>query len=253
MPSSALYRDPRLYDLEYADKSEDVVYYAKLASQAKGPVLELACGNGRITFPIARTGAHVTGIDSEQAMLDSMASKLQLETPSVQRRVQFRRGDMRELTESPVYDLVILPFNAIHHCRDHRDFLAIFDGARRALRPGGHFAMDCYLPDPLLYERDPSRRYEERHFIDPRSGGPLTSWEMGSYDPLTQVHQVVYIYRDHAGVETQATLNLRMFYPQELYALIDWAGFDVVHQWSEFDGSPVEPRSLKLVALLRPR
>jgi len=129
----------------------------------------------------------------------------------------------------------------------------VFNGVRQSLQPGGLFAMDCYLPDPTLYQRDPDRRYEQRHFIDPRTGGALTSWEQGHYDPLTQVHSVIYIYRDHLGVETHAQIDLRMFYPQELAALLDWANFEIVDQWSEFDRTPVEPNSLKLVWLLRPR
>ena len=50
------YRDPVLYDLEYASQHEDVQFYTALARRLRGPVCELGCGNGRILLPIARAG-----------------------------------------------------------------------------------------------------------------------------------------------------------------------------------------------------
>lgn len=252
MTGDDLYRDPRLYDLEYADHVEDVVHYSKLAAQAQGPVLELGCGTGRLTLPIARAGARITAIDSAPTMLAGLHARLGDESLDVQRRVSVRRGDFCALAEPAMYHLVLLPFNALHHCADHRAVLSLLDGVRRALAPGGRFAMDCYLPDPALYARDPEARHEERLFVDPSTGDKLISWEMGRYDPLTQIHEVRYIYRYPSGDERTVTLRLRMFYPQELRALFDWGGFRIVAEAEDFEGSPLSATSLKLVLLLEP-
>ena len=48
----------------------DVDYFCKLAKKA-GRVLELACGTGRVTLPMAKAGARVTGLDLVPAMLDT--------------------------------------------------------------------------------------------------------------------------------------------------------------------------------------
>lgn len=252
MSGDDLYRDPALYDLEYADLVEDVVHYARLAARAGGPVLDLGCGTGRITLPMARTGASVTAVDDAEPMLRTLTARLAEEPPEVGRRVTVRRGDFRHLAEPRAYRLVTLPFNALHHCADHRDVLALLDGVRRALLPGGRFALDCYLPDPVLYARDPDQKYEERVFIDPTSGERLTSWEMGRYDPLAQIHEVRYVYRDVRGNERTVVLRLRMFYPQELRAILDWARFRVVSEAEDFEGSPLRATSLKWVLVLEP-
>lgn len=253
MPGDDLYRDPRLYDLEYAGQAEDVVYYSRMAREVGGPVLELGCGNGRITLPIARGGTQVVGVDNAGAMVEDLLEKLVEEPEDVRSRVSVERGSFLELDQPPRFPLVMLPFNALHHCGSHHDVLALLQGVRGALAPGGRFVLDCYLPDPQLYARDRDKRYEPRDFIDPRTGGRLQTWEAGWYDPLQQVHHVVYIYRDSAGAESRVRLDLRMFYPQELLALLDWGGFRVLSQHEDFRGSPLCATSLKWVGVLEAR
>ncbi|MFK7926809.1 MAG: trans-aconitate 2-methyltransferase [Myxococcota bacterium] len=253
MAKDDLYRDPSLYDLEYAHQVDDAAYYARMAAECGGAVLELGCGNGRVTLPIARTGTRVHGIDLAQSMLDDLEQKLSLEPKSVQQHVTWAQGDFCHFQVEDRYPLVMLPFNALHHCESHHDVLSMLACARAALTPGGRFAFDCYLPDPTLYARDPDARHDERDFIDPRTGQALRSWESGSYDAMTQVHTVRYIYRDQAGEEFTIELFLRMFYPQELRALIDWAGFRVVHEASGYSGKPLQSTSLKLVMVLEPK
>src|SRR3954463_15753251 len=68
----------RSYDAEYAvtrDASGDCAFYAALAREAGGPVLELACGTGRVLLPIAREGIPCVGLDHSQAMLDVLRSR----------------------------------------------------------------------------------------------------------------------------------------------------------------------------------
>ena len=253
MAEHDLYQDPSLYDLEYAHQDDDVVYYVEQALAGNGPVLELGCGNGRITLPLARAGVHVHGVDRAPGMLADLARKVRAEDPEVARRIRWSEGDFTALEVRGVYDRIFLPFNAIHHCRSHRDVLALLDGVRTRLRPKGRFLLDLYLPDPSLYARDPNVRYEPRDFIDPSTGGPLRSWESGWYDPMTQTHHVRYIYRDHTGHERTVALDLRMFYPQELRALLDWGGFDIVREAEDFSGKVLGGTSLKWVLELAPR
>jgi len=62
------YADPVDYDRK--DTSDTgVAFYAALAQETGGPVLELACGTGRVAILIARQGFAVTGLDVVPAML----------------------------------------------------------------------------------------------------------------------------------------------------------------------------------------
>src|SRR5436190_16404629 len=60
------------YDWENAQTLDrrDVRFWQDMAARANGPVLELGCGTGRVTLPIARTGARIVGVDRSAGMLE---------------------------------------------------------------------------------------------------------------------------------------------------------------------------------------
>ena len=247
------YADPALYDLEYADHTEDITYYQRLAGELDGPLLELGCGTGRLTLPMARIGAEVDGVDLAQSMLDGLQRKLDAHPPGAS-RVRLFHGDFRSLPDGlhDRYAAVIWPFNALHHCRSEDDVRRTLTGARQRLGPDGLLALDVYLPDRQLYDRDPAKTYEHRIFQDPRTGQPLHTWEQGWWDEDTRTHHVVYTYKSRDGSEERAHLRLRMFERPELLALFQDTGFRVVEQAEDFIGTYVRPQSLKWVVKLRP-
>lgn len=246
------YADPALYDLEYADHTEDVTYYQRLAVDAEGPILELGCGTGRLTLPMARMGARVDGIDLAPEMLEGLRLKVASLEPKDQARIRFYKADFRVLPDhlESAYDLIIWPFNALHHCRSEEDVEQTLLGALNRLAPGGRIALDVYLPDRELYSRDPKQTYEHRIFEDPRSGMPLHTWEQGWWDEPTKTHHVVYTYRHRSGFSEKCHLRLRMFEHAELIALFERLGLKVVHSASDFVGSARTPTSLKWVVQL---
>lgn len=248
------YADAALYDLEYNGHQEDLTYYVDLSRSAKGPILELGCGTGRLTLPMAREGAHVDGIDRAPGMLEGLRLKLASESAAVQARVRFWEGDFREPGPDAraSYAWVIWPFNAIHHCRGPADVLKTLLDAKARLAPGGQIALDLYLPDRELYDRDPSRTYEHRVFKDPRTGQPLHTWEQGWWDEENRMHHVVYTYKQRSGIEERAHLHLRMFEREEIHQILSEADLRITHSASDFRDTPLEKKSLKWVLRLMP-
>ena len=60
------------YDWENAQTvgRRDVPFWRAVAATAGGPVLELGCGTGRVSLPLARAGVQLVGIDRSAPMLD---------------------------------------------------------------------------------------------------------------------------------------------------------------------------------------
>jgi SAM-dependent methyltransferase len=246
------YGSALLYDLEYADMDEDLSYYVMLAQRSRR-VLELGCGTGRLTLPMARAGATVHGIDHSPEMLGGLELRLRAERPQVRYRVKYQQADFRTYVPQHRYPLVIWPFNALHHCDGPENVTQVLHVASQAVAPGGYLAVDCYLPDRKLYDRDPERRYEYRAFKHPVTGQRIESWEQGWWDEAGRIHHVIYVYRHPDGHEDRAHLKLRMFELPELHALIHDAGWAIVTEAGDFEGAPVGRNALKWVALLQRR
>src|SRR5258706_1095725 len=65
------------YDWENARTlgRRDVPFWRRVALDARGCLLELGCGTGRISVPLARAGVEVIGIDRSQLMLARAARR----------------------------------------------------------------------------------------------------------------------------------------------------------------------------------
>ena len=242
------YRDAELYDLEYADMHEDVAYYTAIAARSRGPLLELGCGTGRLTLPMSRAPVRIVGVDIAQSMLDGCQRKLDRLPPAQRARVELIQGDFRTLRLQRTFATVLWPFNALHHCHSDAELADAIDTLVAHLAPGGLLAVDAYLPDYDLYDRDPNQRFEGRTFLDPRTGGALESWEQGWWDPQTRIHHVVYHYRHRDGRVEKAHLRFHMWELHELHAAFARAGFRLQHEASDYRDTPLEPTSLKWVA-----
>jgi SAM-dependent methyltransferase len=135
------------YDWENAQTvaRRDVPFWERLAAAQDGPVLELGCGTGRITLPVARTGARLVGIDRSAPMLARGRQRL--------RRARLKnaalvRGDIRTLPfrARPGFALVMAPYGILQSLTRETDLRETIASVHRVLRRGGTFAIDL-VPD----------------------------------------------------------------------------------------------------------
>jgi SAM-dependent methyltransferase len=105
--------DPIAYDAGTAGVPGDIDFFLELAkeSHAAGlPVLELACGTGRVAIPIAQAGVRVVGLDLNKGMLDRAREKsVGLSTAS------WVEGDMRSFAIEERFGLIYIPARSFQH------------------------------------------------------------------------------------------------------------------------------------------
>ncbi|HEX9984456.1 MAG TPA: methyltransferase domain-containing protein [Thermoanaerobaculia bacterium] len=108
-------------------------------------VLDLGCGIGRWSRRLARRGAHVTGVDVAQAMIDEArrrTAKERLEAP-----IDYRVADLRTLDLGRTFELV-LAVTVLQHILEDAEFAGAAANVARHLAPGGR---------AVLLEAAPSR------------------------------------------------------------------------------------------------
>ncbi len=101
-------------------------------------VLDLACGEGTFALEMAKAGYKVTGVDLSPEMLRLANEKAKKENAVI----DFINRDMRLLQFNGEFDLVTCWFDSLNYLLTPEDLAAAFQGATRALKPGGHFIFD---------------------------------------------------------------------------------------------------------------
>lgn len=250
------YLDTALYDHEYRRRRDDVRHYVDLARRllgGGGRVLELGCGTGRVTVPLARAGFDVTALDHEPAMLAALAARRARLPPAVAARITPVRGDLRSFALGRRFDLVIAAFNVLEHLYTRVEVEACLRAVRRHLRPDGHLAFDVQLPDPGWLARDPGRRWARTRFTHPTTGQQLVYSTNHDYDPVSQIVVIRLYYTPVGrGREKVVLLSQRKFFPAELEALVAHAGLRLVERHGDFVGGPLGPGSESQVLLCAP-
>jgi SAM-dependent methyltransferase len=246
------YKDPLLYDHEYQRRRDDLRYYRALAAEVGGPILELGCGTGRLTIPLARDGFEVVGVDLSADMLARLGERLASAGAAARERVQLRQGDFRDLRVDRTFPLVLCPFNTFMHLYSRQDVERFLATVKAHLAPGGLFAFDVMHPDLRWLSRDPGRRWQRTRFRHPRTGKRMVYSTNLVYDAALQIGFMKIYYEPEEGGRTKVVrLTHRYFFPLELEALLHYNGFRIDRHDGDFDGNLLEPESEQQVLRCR--
>src|ERR1051325_9444372 len=191
------FEDGALYDYDYRRRRADVRFYRTLAAEQGGPVLDLACGTGRLMVPLLRDGLTVVGVDHAPGMLARAAAKIGRLPTAARARALLIRGDLRRFAFLPFpaprgtgaragvraaarpdtserrFTFAVAAFHSIQHLTTDRDLLVFLRAARRALDPRGWLAFDVFVPNARFLARDQPRRWDRTLFTDPTTGRPM--------------------------------------------------------------------------------
>jgi SAM-dependent methyltransferase len=247
--------DPVLYDWEYRRRRDDVRFYAALAAEQEGPVLDLACGTGRLLIPFVRAGHTVVGLERARPMLDRAAARVARLRAALRPRVLLVRGDLRALCFQRRFGFAVAAFHSVQHLHTDAELGRLFAGAARALRPGGWLAFDTFAPAASFLARDPAARWAPTRFRHPVTGRPTLTWEThrrrGRVLAMTFHYQTLDGRGRPRGPERRVPLAHRLLDPREVEALLARAGFRLVATWGGFDGRPLDGETEQHVYLAR--
>ena len=242
--NSDLYDHPAIYDALLPVRAH-LPYYVELARRASGDVLELACGTGQLTVPIASAGLPIVGLDLSAPMLNAASERAATARVSV----EYVLGDMRNFDLGRKFGLVFIARNSLLHLHSTEDFLASFAAIRRHLAPGGIFAFDIFNPNVRLLARPPGQRFPVFE-VETESFAKLSVEETTDYDAATQVGRGRwYISAPGKPDGWVLPLDLRNIFPQELPLLLAAGGFHLKSRADDFIQTPFNSTSRMQVCL----
>jgi SAM-dependent methyltransferase len=209
------------YDEWIPEDAGDLDFYVEEARRSGGPVVELGCGTGRVTLPMARAGVRVIGIDSSAEMLAECRRRAAAE--QLTSAMDLRVGDFRDPPVPERVPLVVCPLRTMMHLLDDVARLEALRAVHGMLVPGGRFAFDVFSP--------PSDR------SDPADDGWVQRGpNVAERDDLDWSRRVVRVSL-RAGDET-IVMELAWLDREEWRALLEAAGLAIHACYGWFDRRP---------------
>ena len=239
------FADPHNYDIE--DNSDTgIVFYTTLAQETGGPVLEIACGTGRVSIPMARLGFAVTGLDIVPGML-ALARRKSADLPT-----RWVEGDARAFDLGEQFRLIFLTGNAFQAFLTRADQEALLERVRAHLHDEGLFAFETRNPRwANLETRD---QEEDWQTYTDSSGRDVRVSKTQAYDHVAQILHWTTYRRWRTGDQEQTKITriaVRYTFPQELAALLYFCGFTIIRQYGDWNLEPLTAASTSIIVVCR--
>lgn len=219
----------------------DLQFYKKWLPKNKGAkILELCCGTGRLTIPIAKDGYDISGLDYTSSMLEQAKVK----AAEAGLDIRFIEADIRTFDLQEKYDLIFIPFNSIHHLYKNEDLFKAFNAVKKHLKNGGLFLLDCFNPN-IQYIVEGEKEQKEIAGYTTEDGREVLIKQTMRYENKTQVNRIEWHYYINGEFDSTQNLDMRMFFPQELDSYLERNGFNIIHKYGGFEEEPFDDKSEK--------
>jgi SAM-dependent methyltransferase len=246
MEQHGLYDRPDLYDLIAPKDLTLERFYVETARERGGRVLDLACGSGRLTIPLARAGFHVTGGDLSAKMLEN--AQRAAEAQGVE--VDLVQLDMRQFDlDGRTFDTIVVAMNSVLHLHSLDDFRNFFRSAARHLSQSGRLVFDAFMPSLAMLNSDPNERQSVGTALHDTLG-IVTVEETLRYDPIAQISHANWFWSAEGKRDFWRTpLQMRVIFPQEMPLLVASGSLRLIERFGDFDRSSLTTGSRRQVCV----
>ncbi|MFQ5828980.1 MAG: class I SAM-dependent DNA methyltransferase [Candidatus Methylomirabilia bacterium] len=249
------YSTPRYYEIAFdLNRKGEVDFLTWCFDQyAKRPVrrvLDLGAGTGPHLLRLAQRGYHMIGLDLSRENLAYVMARARERGLDV----ALLHANMSRFTLPQPVDAAICMADSQGHLLTNELIVKHLRAVARALRPGGIYVFDRYIPSSWV---NPARRWAWT-----KRRGKLTV--RTTFSALEHVNNVSQVFQEDLEFEVlengarrvhRQSHHSRMVFPQELKALVALAdGFQFVQWFSGFEPHQVLDRAkhpLMMVVVLR--
>jgi len=238
---------PLLYHAHHSRHLEDIPFWLHVVSQNAGVILELGCGTGRVSLPLARAGQHIYGLDTDAGMLAVLRIQL---TPATISMIHLIQGDLTCFRFAEQFMAIIIPCNTISTLPVHA-LPGTLSNIYHHLQPQGLFAASLPNPELLLNLPAHSESEIEESFPHPLDGEPVQVSSAWRHD---KKQFTIFWHYDHllpnGGVQRTSVQARHSILPLNAYVnLFHEAGFSKITTYGDFIRTPYTSDSPNLILL----
>ncbi|WP_246943348.1 class I SAM-dependent methyltransferase [Bacillus pinisoli] len=249
----AEYHNPTLYDLENNSYLQDVKFLLEYASKVNGKIIDLACGTGRATIPLAKGGYQMIGVDLHSGMLNEAKNK----SESLDLQIEWIQQDCLKLNLNVKSNLIFCVGNSFQHFMTNEEQDQFLTSVNNHLNYDGTFIFGTRYP--TIEEQFCSSEEEYwKTYTDSEKQHVIDVYLTSTYDSLHQIQHNTTIRRiknerkELIG-ELKTNIKLRYVFPKEMERLLLKNGFVVENAYKDWDGSPLDKDSKQMIYVCRKR
>jgi SAM-dependent methyltransferase len=223
-----------VYDLDKPPGSlHDVDYYRERLASSGGPILEAACGTGRLLIPLLEAGLEAEGFDASQDMLDSCARHCAARGL----RPCLKRARFQDFAYERDFAAIVVPVGTFTLIDDFAEALAVLRRFFDHLRPGGWLMIDLMPLGYLVNERPDIRTWTAENGDLLRIEGRAVEIDLLRQRRVT--HDRYERWRNGRLVESELeVMAFRIWGEKEFELLLAAAGFEAVSVRGDYQDRP---------------
>lgn len=235
------------YDRWHKDYPQDIPLWLEYAKKFGSPVLELACGTGRVLIPVAREGIEISGLDSSGKMVKKAKENITKEPQEVQDRMKLITADMRDFQLDQKFNLALVIFNSFQHLMTIEDQDRCLRCVYRHLEDKGRLIITVFNPD-LTRPEGVIRRDGDPAVKDyPEKGDRLdiSYYQFFNHrEQKTDVHYLLDVQKPGKELfRRKITFTVHYFFPTEFERMLISNGFVVEDLFGDYNKSEFTRRS----------
>lgn len=195
-------------------------------------IVDLGCGTGNLTIPLALEGYKLTGIDLSEDMLAVAEQK------AGENKSRFRGGsihwvqqDLREWDLGEQVDVALSICDSLNYLLEEDDIIHAFRQTFEGLKPGGLFLFDVHTPEQLFAYAD-----SQPFFLNEDDVAYIWTSELD--EERVQIEHDLTIFVKDSGTDTFRRIDethlQRAYSLQWLKQTLLDVGFTEVHMAADF-------------------
>ncbi|WP_391203465.1 class I SAM-dependent DNA methyltransferase [Psychrobacillus sp. L4] len=241
------------YDIENNAYVGEIPFLMEWASKNRGTIIDLACGTGRITIPLAQKGLNLIGVDLHAGMLEQAKKKAE----ELQLQIEWLEQDCTQLNLNCQSPLIYMVGNSFQHFHTNESQNMLLSSIHAHLEEDGIFIFGTRFPnaEELL---QPSTEEYWKTYKDVTCNKEVDVYTISNYDALSQIQHYTTIrkFKNADGIvvdETRTHISLRYTYPKEMERLLYENGFDILQVNKDWKGTPISNESYEMIYVCKKR
>jgi len=214
-------------------------------------ILDLACGYGRHSIPLAKLGYKVTGIDYSDYFLNLAKDSAKKEKVII----NFKKENMIDFDTTEQFDAIINMFTSFGYFDNMSDNKKVLSNVYQSLKKGGIFILDFNNIFKTVTRVGNDGKITkngiiENEYMEDLSNGLNVKTE-NIIDLVTQTWEIKRTWQDSSNKNQTYAAKFRLFTPYEIKMLLIDTGFIVLDYFGDFDNSFFDFKSPRFIILVK--